>query len=65
MAEKTWNPSGAAAFAPRGTTAAAATTDGQLLLWNAATGEGLHKFRVSDERLSGLAFSPDAKRVAG
>jgi WD40 repeat protein len=62
--EKHWRLSGAATFAPQGTTVGAARTDGQLYLWNAATGVGLHKFRIGGERLSGLAFSPDGKRVA-
>jgi hypothetical protein len=51
------------AFAPDGKTLAAGGSDYSVRLWNAATGELLHRWQT-DAACSCLAFSPDGKTLA-
>ena len=38
--------------------------DGEIKLWDAATGKALRSFNDPSERIWSLAFSPDGKRLA-
>ncbi len=49
-------------FAPNGTFVLSAGWDGQLRLWDVATGQSLTSLRASPKPLSCCAFSPDGKQ---
>jgi len=52
------------AFSPASNLLAAGTMNGELLLWDADTGEELLDTQAHEARISQLAFSPDAARIA-
>jgi WD40 repeat protein/serine/threonine protein kinase len=52
------------AFSPDGQRLITAHPDGVAILWNAATGEVLHRLESPGDTVRGVAFSPDGWRVA-
>src|SRR5262249_17856589 len=54
----------ALAFSPDGKLLASAGKDGQVRVWDPATGKQLLALRGHLKTISGLAFSPDGRRLA-
>jgi WD40 repeat protein len=52
------------AFSPDGRLVAATTSAGELVFWDAATGERLASFRVTSGDVAAVRFSPDGRLVA-
>jgi WD40 repeat protein len=52
------------AFAPDGKTVASAGDDGAVCLWNAATGQLLHKLEGHSHQVKAVAFAPNGKLLA-
>lgn len=53
-----------AAFSPDGSRLAAVTKNGWLVLWNAVSGEQIHRLRLHRDTAWSVAFSPDGSRLA-
>jgi len=51
-------------WSPDGSILAAANLDGEMILWDAATGEELVQLSGHEGEIIGLAFSPDGQRLA-
>ncbi|MEK6238154.1 MAG: hypothetical protein N2C14_25860, partial [Planctomycetales bacterium] len=54
----------AVAFSPNAKRLASVSRDGEVKIWNAATGDELRSFRAFDSEASWIALSPDGKTAA-
>jgi WD40 repeat protein len=52
------------AFSPTGECFASSSLDGIVKIWDARTGQLVHTLKAHNDRVFGLVFSPDGKRLA-